>query len=95
MTCPSIDHLKDEVSHHVPLEVREAVLATILVRHRVLHLNVEANVRREGAKYLQHRHGERERVRLGVVGVGGSLSHLLQCGEGSSLWTFIIHTVSS
>ena len=60
--CPSIDNLEDEVGHHVPLKVREAVLVSVPIRYRVLHLNIEANVRRKGAKYLQHKHGERLRA---------------------------------
>ena len=86
MTCPSIDDLEDEVCHHVPLKIRKAVFVRVTIRHRVLHLNVEANVGREGAEHLQH---TVERVGLGVVGVGSnptcsSVGNVLLSGPSSS-----------
>ena len=47
-----VDQGEDNISHHVPLEVREGELVIIFLGHRILDLYVEPDVWGEGLEHL-------------------------------------------
>lgn len=53
MACLAIHNFEDQVCHHIPLKIGEVEMIIIPVWHRVFHLYVEPNMRREGAKHLK------------------------------------------